>query len=561
MMVPNRYPLLIQTAGLLGVALLLCALVPAAAAQEEKAREEVLAIARSDERVSDLLADVEGLRLDAYFAEQYDVWMVEILHPERGEVGFLTLSLEQGEVLEFSVDRGRLFGDDAAEEEAPGLSAALAAFVPQLHGANLAWVSFLLSLLLAANLHRLGDRRNADVVLLYLLCPFLLLMWTHTQLAYTGIFAVTLLLFGRALWVRSEGHAPPDTLSLRGVQCVAVAGVLLHAVVVLTRPVGDVGIWSNLGAGYWLQSGHLPYGTAFGSNCVYGPLMYALFLPAAWLVPPALTLTGGQELQFDYHAMSQLGVQATVMVLDAVTLILLFYLASAGDAKRRWTVLALYALSPYLLGLVSEMGLERASQVVAMPFLLGALALRKRAFVGGLLLGVATGMVYYPLFLAPLWLHDHWRRDGWKAALRFAAGSAAVGVLCLLLIAVFVEVQADRGHDSALRAFWQDTIYQQQWSESYGNSPLSFWGQYPALAEWGKPLTTVLYGGFCLGWLIWPKPLNGMRLVGLSASVLIGFQLILSHGGGTYIGCYYGLLILALYGGDDARQTSGTGAG
>jgi hypothetical protein len=39
--------------------------------------------------------------------------------------------------------------------------------------------------------------------------------------------------------------------------------------------------------------------------------------------------------------------------------------------------------------------------------------------------------------------------------------------------------------ESPLGAFIDDTIAQQQFKAGYGNSHLSFWGQYPKLAAWG----------------------------------------------------------------------------
>jgi hypothetical protein len=103
-------------------------------------------------------------------------------------------------------------------------------------------------------------------------------------------------------------------------------------------------------------------------------------------------------------------------------------------------------------------------------------------------------------------------------------------------------------HTSRLGAFLNDTVLQQQFKEGYGTSEFSFWGQYPRIAEWGKPITGVLYLLFCTALGFMPRRIDMKRLIALTAAVLIGTQLVLSHGGGTYIGFYIAPLIITLFG-------------
>jgi hypothetical protein len=208
-------------------------------------------------------------------------------------------------------------------------------------------------------------------------------------------------------------------------------------------------------------------------------------------------------------------------------------------------VVFVYAISPYLIGMVGELGLERASHIAAAPLILWALLWFRRPTLAGVLLGIGAGMLYYPAFLAPLWTGYLWRRDGRRSGLLFLAGFGAVSVLCLIMIMTMVEPIDET--ESPVGAFFDDTIAQAQFKPGYGNSPLSFWGQYPRLATWGKPAAGVLYCLFCLALAVMPRRVSFERLIAMSAAVLVGTQLIASFSGGTYIGFYLAPLILTLF--------------
>ena len=108
-------------------------------------------------------------------------------------------------------------------------------------------------------------------------------------------------------------------------------------------------------------------------------------------------------------------------------------------------------------------------------------------------------------------------------------------------------VQPIEESESSLGAFIDDTISQQQFKAGYGNSPLSFWGQYPEFAVWGKPTAGVLYCIFCLLLAFYPRGFRFEQMIAMTAAVLVGTQLVLSFGGGTYVGFYLASLMLVLF--------------
>jgi hypothetical protein len=324
--------------------------------------------------------------------------------------------------------------------------------------------------------------------------------------------------------------------------------LILHILTIYERHIGDVGLWSAIGGEYLLKTGRLPYGTEFGANCVYGPLMYVLFAPAGFFASFIEEIPKqGFIILADFnnwHAMRS--VQTTELVLDLLTLFALYLLVRKKSGHvTGLAVVFIYAISPYILGMASEIGLERASHIAGMPFIIFALLLLHRPAISGLLLGIATGMLYYPLFLAPLWFGYLWRADGIRKGLFFLATYAAVGIICIIMLISMVQPTDES--ESSVGAFIDDTIAQQQFKTGYGNSPLSFWGQYPEFAAWGKPTAGILYCFFCMLPAFYPRHIGFKRLIALTAAVLVGTQLVLSFGGGTYIGFYLAPLMLVLF--------------
>ena len=59
-----------------------------------------------------------------------------------------------------------------------------------------------------------------------------------------------------------------------------------------------------------------------------------------------------------------------------------------GDRGTALTVVFVYAISPYVIGMVGELGLERASHMAATPLILFALLLLHRPALAGVLLGI-----------------------------------------------------------------------------------------------------------------------------------------------------------------------------
>ena len=163
-------------------------------------------------------------------------------------------------------------------------------------------------------------------------------------------------------------------------------------------------------------------------------------------------------------------------------------------------------------------------------------------------------MLYFPAFLFVLWLCYYARTSTRREAVKFLVAFAVVGLACIVMILVMVKPAGESEGLSPLGAFVNDTIYFQQFSDGYGQSQFSFWGQYPDIAEWAKPIAGVAYLLFCLLIGFLPGRMNMRRLVALTTAVLVGTQFTLSHGGGTYIGFYIAPFIILLFGPSDYNE-------
>jgi len=120
--------------------------------------------------------------------------------------------------------------------------------------------------------------------------------------------------------------------------------------------------------------------------------------------------------------------------------------------------------------------------------------------------------------------------------------------------------------ESAPLLFLQSTFGHQEGTQlgAYGSSPFGFWGTHPALAAfWQRPLVGasfathpifLLYALFVLGSFFLARGRTRGQLAGLTAALALGTQLWKTHGGGTYVGWYYPLLLVAVFAGTVAME-------
>jgi hypothetical protein len=152
------------------------------------------------------------------------------------------------------------------------------------------------------------------------------------------------------------------------------------------------------------------------------------------------------------------------------------------------------------------------------------------------LIGLATGTIYYPVFLLPLWCSFYWQRG-----IRQVRGSAIAAALAGARLRPLVHIP--RLH----RSLWAScgrcsagsSPTKSRWKDS-GRSPFNdavF--RLPVLAAFVAMISTLA---------IWPAPKNLGTLMSCTAGVLLlGSQFWKAHNGGLFMAWFLPVLLLVVF--------------
>jgi len=186
----------------------------------------------------------------------------------------------------------------------------------------------------------------------------------------------------------------------------------------------------------------------------------------------------------------------------------------------------LYLLLPYT-------ALWTGSVEHALPgsLLVWSIVLYRRPFAAGMMLGLAMGTIYYPLFLIPLWCSFYWHR-GLK---RFIAG-----VLLMLLVLVLTLAFTATSYERFLLH-----LYQMFGMRLPATSDLrgiwEFWNpvfRLPILAA---------FVALSFSFTIWPAQKNLATLISCTAALMLGAQFWHAYDGGVFVAWYVPLMLLAIF--------------
>ncbi|TWU07453.1 glycosyltransferase family 87 protein [Stieleria varia] len=184
----------------------------------------------------------------------------------------------------------------------------------------------------------------------------------------------------------------------------------------------------------------------------------------------------------------------------------------------------LYLIMPYTAQMTG-----RVDHALPAALLLWAILTYRKPAVAGVFIGLAAGLVYYPLFLLPLWCSFYWRRG----VRRFAA---AVIVTLTILMALLTFGGTETLVDHLLRMFglFKPTM-----------TPRGIWG-----LGWDPVYRLPVIVAFlilCFFFASWPSPKNLGTLISCSAAVMVAAQFWHGYGGGLYIAWFLPLLLLTIF--------------
>jgi hypothetical protein len=202
------------------------------------------------------------------------------------------------------------------------------------------------------------------------------------------------------------------------------------------------------------------------------------------------------------------------------------------NLKTGIAVATLYLLLPYTAQFAGCV-----DHVVPAALLVWAVFFYRRPLVAGILLGLAVGVIYYPLFLLPLWAAFYWQRG----LARFSAGVAATLLLLVSLLwllspsnAAFVAQLKDMFGLSSLSLFNPEAI-----ADANG-----FWD--PSKAPY-RLTVFVAFVVLCAGMALWPARKNLGTLLSCSAAIMLGTQFWHAQEGGLYMAWYLPFLVLTVF--------------
>ena len=298
----------------------------------------------------------------------------------------------------------------------------------ELHPTTWVYISSLMVIGIYFKFHRLWSVRNLDLLGLLAFAPGLLLV-THDQerLGYVWLFAISGFFLVRLLLDPIMVRRPllEPNLSASGLTFTGVCLLLFLFTRVLTanvEPEDKAGVQrleqimarQESDAGKKEQEEYAQHGPGY-------PLFYlfARFADRAFVTDAAADTEEAREAQVEARTAK---ITAILALLALVLGMVLIGYRHFDNIHAGVAVASLYLLLPYAAQIPS-----RVDHILPAALLVWAVAAYRRPIAAGILLGLAAGVVYYPLFLLPLWCSFYWRRGC------SASASAAV---CTLLVLV-----------------------------------------------------------------------------------------------------------------------------
>jgi hypothetical protein len=332
------------------------------------------------------------------------------------------------------------------------------------------------------------------------------------------VYPLLAYLLGRALWIGLRRDRPRPAIALLvPVRVLAVALVFLIGfritLNVLSSNVIDVGYAGVIGADRIVDGtklyGNFPADNQHGDT--YGPVNYVAYVPFEQVWP----WSGKWDDLPAAHAAS--------IAFDLMCLLLVFLVGRRVRGPDLGVMLA-YAWASYpftLYAMDCNVNDALVGALVLCALLAAAKPLRRGAWVA--LAGMAK---FAPLGLGPLYITHSTRR------VRFVVGMAVVLVLCGLFVLAYGDP----------RTFVDRTV---GFQASRG-SPFSIWG----LRGWTTAQTVVQICAVLLAVAVAfvPRRRDLVGLAALTAAVLIGLQLGITHWFYLYIVWFFGPLMVALLG-------------
>lgn len=186
----------------------------------------------------------------------------------------------------------------------------------------------------------------------------------------------------------------------------------------------------------------------------------------------------------------------------------------------------LYLMLPYTAQMTG-----RVPHVLPAALLVWAIVCYRRPIWAGAFIGLAIGVIYYPLFLLPLWCGFYWRRG----AMRFITGvSLTLALVAFSLIFVSADAASFMRELRYMFGLWAPQMENLQGVWGLGWDP------------WYRITVIAAFVALACGLALWPAQKNLGTLLSCSAALMVGVQFWHGHGGGLYMAWYLPLVLLTV---------------
>ena len=405
-----------------------------------------------------------------------------------------------------------------------------------------AYLSSLLVIALFFKFNRLFCVRNLDLLLLIFLAPGLLCIEqafrgevsdSVSQFGFYWLFGANALLLVRSLADSSMVRRPllEPNLSVGGLGFLTLALLFFLTVNVLKGDPYEADLYAVQRAEHLSQreASELEQSTLD----THGPGFSLLFVmphisTRALIADPIQeneTVDAVQQPDNPGNVITA-RVMAILCQVLIVTGILLIAARHFENATLGLAAGTLYLLLPYT-------ALWNGNVTHALPgaLLVWAIALYRRPFFSGIMIGLACGAIYYPFALLPLWITFYWRR-GLK---RFITGFVLT-LIALVVTLVFTSTDTAMFLASIRQMFGVTlpTMDQMSGVWQYWNG----WYRVPVIAA---------FFGLGLSFAMWPAQKNLGTLLSCSAALMLSVQFWHAHSGGLALAWYLPLLLLVVF--------------
>lgn len=412
-----------------------------------------------------------------------------------------------------------------------------------------AYLSSLLMLALFFKFNRVFSVRNLDLFLLILLAPGLLLVQYSVEnegfrpdhalqmqrLGFLWLFAVGALLLVRLLLDSAMVRRPLLEPNLNAAGLAFMGSSLLFFLManVVTGRVTPADTSPALPAAEIVaeQNGD-PRADTFDTE---GPGYWLLYLLPR--ISTQTVIAGANETPPDTAAERQQQQQHVGEVTARVMAILSHLLIVSGIILvGAWhfdnLTAGIAAATIYLLVPYTALRTGSVEHCLPASLLVWAVVLYRRPLAAGILIGLASGTIYYPIFLLPLWCSFYWER-GLK---RFLTGVLVAIVTMVVTMALTAGSEEFANHLTQMFGVRLPRTENLQ----------GIW----RVGSWNPLYRLPILIGFLLlaiSFVTWPPRKHLGTLISCTAALMVGAQFWHAHEGGIYVAWYLPLLLLTIH--------------